>query len=166
MARTSIRPCCAWPCAAWPIPMLVTDAMPPVGGTRSTFRFYGRQIEGRGETCITEDGTLAGTALDMASAVRQLCSPPRRAADIGAALRFLEPARFWASPIGSAASCGYQADMVAFEPDDCTSWEHGWQEVGAVWATAFYPNPACARAGPGRWHHGVRLLRAVLWPIR
>ena len=31
-------------------PMLVTDAMPPAGGTRSTFRLYGRQIEARGET--------------------------------------------------------------------------------------------------------------------
>ena len=51
-------------------PMLVTDAMPPVGGSRRTFSLFGRDIEARGEACVAEDGTLAGSALDMASAVR------------------------------------------------------------------------------------------------
>ena len=43
-------------------PMLITDAMPPVGGSRRTFRLFRRDIEARGEDCVAEDGTLAGTA--------------------------------------------------------------------------------------------------------
>ena len=49
---------------------LVTDAMPPVGGARSQFRLGGRVIECHDGRCTTSDGTLAGSALDMASAVR------------------------------------------------------------------------------------------------
>jgi N-acetylglucosamine-6-phosphate deacetylase len=100
-------------------PMLVTDGMPPVGGTRSTFRLYGRQVETRGEACITEDGTLAGTVLDMASAVRncvQLLGVP-----LPSALRYAscEPAAFLgvADRLGRLIA-GWQADMVAFDPDN------------------------------------------------
>lgn len=50
--------------------MLVTDAMPPVGGESSSFTLDGRRIECRDGRCTTADGTLAGSALDMASAVR------------------------------------------------------------------------------------------------
>ena len=100
-------------------PMLVTDGMPPVGGTRSTFRLYGKQIETRGELCMTEDGTFAGTALDMASAVRNcvhLLGVP-----LPSALRYAsnEPARFLgvADRLGRLIE-GWQADMVAFDPDN------------------------------------------------
>src|SRR5260370_11975782 len=50
--------------------MLVTDAMPPVGGSRSEFRLGGKRIVVRDSCCVTADGTLPGAALDMASAVR------------------------------------------------------------------------------------------------
>ncbi|HJW47054.1 MAG TPA: N-acetylglucosamine-6-phosphate deacetylase, partial [Lysobacter sp.] len=50
--------------------MLVTDAMPPVGGTREDFALYGVPMTCRDGKCTTADGTLAGSALDMASAVR------------------------------------------------------------------------------------------------
>lgn len=50
--------------------MLVTDAMPPVGGRRETFVLYGNAITCRDGRCATADGTLAGSALDMATAVR------------------------------------------------------------------------------------------------
>ena len=51
-------------------PMLVTDAMPTVGGSRSTFMLYGQEISVRDGRCTRADGTLAGAHLDMASAVR------------------------------------------------------------------------------------------------
>jgi N-acetylglucosamine-6-phosphate deacetylase len=51
-------------------PMLVTDAMPPVGGCRSNFYLYGREIRLLDGRCLRADGTLAGAALDMATAVR------------------------------------------------------------------------------------------------
>lgn len=49
---------------------LVTDAMPPVGTTATSFMLGGRRIEVRGGRCTTADGVLAGSMLDMASAVR------------------------------------------------------------------------------------------------
>jgi N-acetylglucosamine-6-phosphate deacetylase len=50
--------------------MLVTDAMANVGTHRDSFVLQGRQIQVRDGVCVDEDGTLAGSALDMASAVR------------------------------------------------------------------------------------------------
>ena len=50
--------------------MLVTDGMPPVGSSESTFVLQGRTIRVVDGACRDEDGRLAGTALDMASAVR------------------------------------------------------------------------------------------------
>ena len=49
---------------------LVSDAMPPVGGVQSHFRLGDRTIECRDGRCATDDGTLAGSALDMSAAVR------------------------------------------------------------------------------------------------
>jgi N-acetylglucosamine-6-phosphate deacetylase len=50
--------------------MLVTDAMPPVGSPEPTFVLQGRTIHVADGVCRDEHGTLAGTALDMATAVR------------------------------------------------------------------------------------------------
>jgi N-acetylglucosamine-6-phosphate deacetylase len=100
-------------------PMLVTDAMPPVGGRAPKFTLYGNEIVVRDGRCARSDGTLAGAALDMASAVRncvRLLDVP-----LTAALRFAstEPARFLGlgEKLGRLAP-GYRADLVAFDPDD------------------------------------------------
>src|SRR5262245_2455523 len=98
-------------------PLLVTDAMPPVGGKRMGFRLYGEEITVQDGRCTRRDGTLAGSVLDMASAlrncVRQLGVP------LETALRFAatNPAEFlglghW---LGRLAP-GYRADMVALDP--------------------------------------------------
>src|SRR5262249_417837 len=50
--------------------ILVTDAMPPVGGRRDTFTLYGEEMTVRDGRCTRHDGTLAGAYLDMAGAVR------------------------------------------------------------------------------------------------
>lgn len=50
--------------------LLVTDAMPPVGSRERSFSLQGRTIRVIDGVCRDERGTLAGTALDMASAVR------------------------------------------------------------------------------------------------
>jgi len=50
--------------------MLVTDAMANVGTTQESFVLQGRHIQVRDGVCVDEDGTLAGSALDMATAVR------------------------------------------------------------------------------------------------
>jgi N-acetylglucosamine-6-phosphate deacetylase len=49
---------------------LVTDAMPPVGAEIAGFALGEQWIEVRDGRCTTQDGRLAGSALDMASAVR------------------------------------------------------------------------------------------------
>jgi N-acetylglucosamine-6-phosphate deacetylase len=96
--------------------MLVTDAMPPVGGSRSEFRLGGKRIVVRDGRCVTADGTLAGAALDMASAVRNCV----RLLDLPLAdalcLASAAPAAFLgiADRLGHLAP-GYRADMVALD---------------------------------------------------
>ena len=97
-------------------PMLVTDAMPPVGGRRDSFMLGGRAITAAPTGCTRDDGTLAGTTLDMATAVRntvQLLQVPLTDALRAAAA---EPARFLglAHRLGHLAP-GCRADMVALD---------------------------------------------------
>jgi len=110
-------------------PLLVTDAMPPVGGSRSNFSLHGKSITAREGCCVTDDGTLAGTVLDMAAAVRncvRLLGVP-----LPDALRFASthPATFLGleQMLGRLAP-GYRADLVAFDPNDMrvlTTWVAG-----------------------------------------
>jgi N-acetylglucosamine-6-phosphate deacetylase len=100
-------------------PMLVSDAMPPVGGQKASFTLYGEEIFVSAGRCARRDGTLAGAALDMASAVRncvQLVGAP-----LEDALRFasVHPAEFMGlqEQLGRLAP-GFRADMVAFDPAD------------------------------------------------
>jgi N-acetylglucosamine-6-phosphate deacetylase len=50
--------------------MLVTDAMPSVGTSSTSFNLQGRKITVSGTVCVDEDGRLAGSNIDMASCVR------------------------------------------------------------------------------------------------
>lgn len=50
--------------------MLVTDAVQPVGVELDTFALGGQVVRLEGGRCINEEGNLAGSALDMATAVR------------------------------------------------------------------------------------------------
>ena len=102
-------------------PVLVTDAMPPVGGRRASFDLVGKNVSIRDGRCLTDEGTLAGTALDMATAVRncvRLLGVP-----LPDALRFASahPATFLGLDrmLGKLAP-GYRADLVAFDPSDIT----------------------------------------------
>jgi len=54
--------------------MLVTDAMPTVGMIEKRFSLQGRQITVRDGVCVDDNGTLAGSDLDMAAAVRNAVS--------------------------------------------------------------------------------------------
>ncbi|MCX9089720.1 MAG: N-acetylglucosamine-6-phosphate deacetylase [Candidatus Methanoperedens sp.] len=55
---------------AWNKLFLVTDAMPPVGKPNCGFKLGDLEILCEEGKCTTKDGTLAGSALDMASAIR------------------------------------------------------------------------------------------------
>ena len=49
---------------------LVTDAMPPVGSSQTAFQLGRETIRCENGKCVNEAGVLAGSSLDMASAVR------------------------------------------------------------------------------------------------
>ncbi len=115
-------------------PMLVTDAMPPVGGSRSRFMLDGQEITVANGRCLRRDGTLAGAALDMASAVRNCFS--LLAVPLESALRFAStnPANFLGlgHRLGRLAA-HYRADMVAFDPTDISvleTWVAGRPSAG------------------------------------
>jgi N-acetylglucosamine-6-phosphate deacetylase len=97
-------------------PILVTDAMPPVGGARSSFMFGGETIVVRDGRCATSDGTLAGAYLDMAGAVRNCVRLLN--VSLPDALRFASthPAEFLGlgQTLGKLAP-GFRADMVAID---------------------------------------------------
>jgi N-acetylglucosamine-6-phosphate deacetylase len=98
--------------------LLVTDAMPPVGADSSEYVLNGETIIARDGICQTAQGVLAGSALDMASAVRntvQMLGLP-----LAEAVRMAStyPAEF----LGLGAShgriaAGYRADLVLLEDD-------------------------------------------------
>jgi len=52
--------------------VLVTDAMPPVGADSPEYVLNGQTIIARDGICQSDDGVLAGSALDMATGVRNL----------------------------------------------------------------------------------------------
>jgi N-acetylglucosamine-6-phosphate deacetylase len=114
-------------------PMLVTDAMPPVGGDGSAFTLYGDEITVRDGRCFRRDGALAGSVLDMASAVRNcvdLLGVP-----LTDALRFASanPANFLGlgQNLGRLAP-GCRADLVAFDPTTI--------EVASTWVAGANPD--------------------------
>jgi N-acetylglucosamine-6-phosphate deacetylase len=101
--------------------VLVTDAMPPVGGKQTHFRLHGDDIAVRDGRCVTANGTLAGAVLDMATAVKNCVR--LLGLSLTDALRFASghPATFLGLQhvLGRLAP-GYRADMVAFDPNEMT----------------------------------------------
>jgi N-acetylglucosamine-6-phosphate deacetylase len=97
-------------------PILVTDAMPPVGGRQSKFDLYGSEIQIVAGRCSRSDGTLAGSALDMAAAVRNCVHMLQVPLDD--ALRFASrnPAEFIGlGHLLGGLRPGYRADIVALD---------------------------------------------------
>jgi len=98
--------------------MLVTDAMPPVGSPQPSFVLQGRTIHVKDGVCRDENGVLAGTGLDMATAVRnavsllglELAEAARMASEYPAA--FLGLGR----ELGRIAP-GYRANLALLDDD-------------------------------------------------
>jgi N-acetylglucosamine-6-phosphate deacetylase len=99
--------------------MLVTDGMPAVGSEASTFVLQGRTIRVVDGICRDENGTLAGTALDMSAAVRNAVS--LLGLDVAEAARMASeyPAEFLGlgHELGRIAP-GYRANLVLID-DEC-----------------------------------------------
>jgi N-acetylglucosamine-6-phosphate deacetylase len=98
--------------------MLVTDAMPPVGTSQPGFVLQGRTIHVVDGICHDENGTLAGTALDMATAVRNAVSLLGLSVAEAARMASEYPAEFLGlgSELGRIAP-GYRANLVLLDDE-------------------------------------------------
>jgi N-acetylglucosamine-6-phosphate deacetylase len=93
--------------------MLVTDAMPIVGAGLDRFRLGDLEVRVQNGACRTLDGTLAGSSLDMAAAMRNAMT--LMGADVVAASRMASgnPARFLRlDDERGAIVTGSRADLV------------------------------------------------------
>jgi N-acetylglucosamine-6-phosphate deacetylase len=98
--------------------VLVTDAMPPVGAADPSYLLNGETITVKDGICQTAQGVLAGSALDMAGAVRNAVQMLGLPLDEAVRMASTYPAEF----LGLGATHGriapdYQADLVALDDD-------------------------------------------------
>ncbi|MEO7325667.1 MAG: N-acetylglucosamine-6-phosphate deacetylase [Dokdonella sp.] len=98
--------------------LLVTDAMPPVGADSDTFVLAGATITCHNGRCETADGVLAGSALDMARALRNTVETLDVPLDEAARMAATYPAQFLrlAHERGRIAS-GLRADLIELDRD-------------------------------------------------
>lgn len=104
---------------------LVTDAMPPVGTEMTRFNLGEETIAVAGGRCLTRDGRLGGSALDMASAVRNTHRDVGIPLDEALRMASAYPAAFLGldGELGQIAP-GYRADFVLLDSE---------QNVVATW---------------------------------
>ncbi len=97
---------------------LVTDAMPTVGTSLDRFELVGRTIRLADGRLTTEEGTLAGAHLDMASAVRNAINLANVPLEDALRAASLTPARFLGldNERGAIVSDA-RADLVALTPE-------------------------------------------------
>ncbi|MGB6144616.1 MAG: amidohydrolase family protein, partial [Rhodanobacter sp.] len=105
--------------------LLVTDAMPPVGADRPDYVLNGETITVKDGICQTASGVLAGSALDMAAAVRNTVQMLGLPLDEAVRMASTWPAEF----LGLGASrgriaAGCRADLVAM--DDALRVRQSW----------------------------------------
>ena len=93
--------------------MLVTDAMPVVGSDQDSFQLQGRTIRVIDGKCVDERGTLTGSALDMASAVRNAVRTLDLSIEDAVRMASTWPAEFLGlgGELGRIAP-GYRANLV------------------------------------------------------
>lgn len=96
--------------------MLVTDAMPSVGMVEKSFTIQGRPIRVVDGVCVDENGTLAGSDLDMASAVRNAVQLTGLDLAGAAAMASTNPAAFLGlgGELGQIAP-GFRADLTLLD---------------------------------------------------
>lgn len=98
--------------------MLVTDAMPIVGSGRDHFMLQGRRIGVRDGVCVDEAGVLSGSAIDMATAVRNAVNLLGIPVEQAARMASTYPAQFLRldHDLGRIAP-GYRASLTAVDDD-------------------------------------------------
>ena len=110
---------------------LVSDAMPTVGTELDRFELMGRQIWLRGDRLVSDEGTLAGAHLHLASAVRNAVTLVGLSLDDALRAASLVPARFLGlDRERGTLRAGARADIVALTPelDVVATWFGGERE--------------------------------------
>jgi len=108
--------------------VLVSDAMPTVGTEQDHFELMGRQIQLRYGRLVSENGTLAGAHLDLASAVKNAVTLVGISLDDALRAASLVPAQFLGiEHHRGTLSAGARADIVALTTnlDVLTTWIAG-----------------------------------------
>ena len=97
----------------WRRMMLVTDAMPSVGSELTEFLIDGNTITRKDGTLLRGDGTIAGSDLDMATAVRNSVTALGLPLEAALSMASRAPAEFLrlGDELGRVAP-GYRADLV------------------------------------------------------
>ena len=98
--------------------MLVTDAMPTVGMIDKSFDLQGRQIHVVNGVCVDAHGTLAGSDLDMAAAVRNAMSMLNLSLEEAVLIASASPAAFLGlSEQRGRIAVGQAADLALLGDD-------------------------------------------------
>ncbi len=111
--------------------MLVTDAMPSVGSSHTSFMLDGQSIVVKDGVCQSADGTLAGSNLDMASAFRNAVAMLGVSTVDAATMAATAPAHFLG--LGArhgAIAVGRPANMVCLDAQFAV--REVWQDSIAV----------------------------------
>jgi N-acetylglucosamine-6-phosphate deacetylase len=97
---------------------LVTDAMPPVGAESPDFVLNGETITAKDGICRTAEGVLAGSALDMATAVRNCVEMLDLTLDEAARMASTYPVEFLGlSQTHGHITAGCRADFTIIDED-------------------------------------------------
>lgn len=98
--------------------MLVTDAMPSVGSDLSEFQLQDKRILVQGDVLTDADGTLAGSNLDMAGAVRNAVSMLDLSLPEAVAMATAVPASFLGlESVTGRIAPGLAADLALIDDD-------------------------------------------------
>ena len=96
--------------------MLVTDAMPSVGMAEKSFMLQGKPIRVEDGVCVNADGTLAGSDLDMAGAVRNAIAMLRVSPETALRMASRHPAGFLhMDQAAGRIAPGLNASLVALD---------------------------------------------------
>jgi N-acetylglucosamine-6-phosphate deacetylase len=113
--------------------MLVTDAMPTVGSATKTFMLQGKTIRVENGVCVEENGTLAGSDLDMATALRNAVAMIGLSISQASVMASAAPATFLRLDDRGAMTPGERADLV---------WLDAHLHVRGVWQTGKRVTPS------------------------
>lgn len=98
--------------------MLVTDAMPSVGMADKSFTIQGRPIRVVDGVCVDENGTLAGSDLDMAGAVKNAVELAGLSLEDAAKMASANPAAFIGlQEAHGVIAPGARADLVLLDQE-------------------------------------------------